>query len=344
MTPGYFMRICVAFIVLGSLLAPGSRAVAQPGEAASSPLPRAELTLDRDIYFPSQPIAVRFTLFNPTDEAIELTVPSLGPDNSEIVLPPELILGRPDQPALFITYEKEAPIEIPAPSNATREDGVRVIRLAPKTALGAEIDLTSLYKQVRYSGEYRLEWRPFGEENAPATVSFRVEKRLDAIMITDRGRIKFHLNYEEAPRNVANLIDLVRSKFYDQKIIHRLIPGFIMQGGSPDGSNKGIRPDGRLMTAEFTDTPFDLGTLAMARKPKDPDSASCQFFISLNRNPQLDGQFTIVGQAYDDESFRTLQALSELPTDAKDRPIQPLTIRFFTLIDAQTEATAETIK
>jgi cyclophilin family peptidyl-prolyl cis-trans isomerase len=338
------MRISLSLVVLGCLLASGIRAAAQDAEAPRPGRLRAELSLDRDIYYPSQPIFVRFTLFNPAAEAVELSVPALGSEGDEIALPPDLIFGRTDRPTLFLNYEKEAPVAIqPNAKDLPGGGDSRVLRVAPKAALGVEIDLAALHRQLRYSGQYRLEWRPFGDE-AAAAVSFRVEKRLDAILITDHGRIKFHLYYDEAPRNVANFVDLARSKFYDQKTFHRIIPGFLLQGGSPDKTNKGVRPDGKLMPAEFRDVPFELGTLAMARKPKDPDSASCQFFVSLGRNPQLDGQFTVIGQAYDEESFRTLQTLSELPVDAKDRPVQPLTIRFITLVDAQTQAVSESIK
>lgn len=338
------MRIRASLILTAGLLALASRAPAQTAEASGAGRLRAELALERVVYYPAQPIAVRLTLFNPGEEAVELTVSPSGGEGDEITLPRELIFGTVDQPAFRLAYEKEAPVAIAPIESGSKEGGPRVLRLAPKAALGAEVDLTALYQQVRYSGEYRLEWRPFGESAASATVVFRVEKRQDAILTTDYGKIKFHLDYDEAPRNVGNFIELVRTKFYDQKTIHRLIPGFILQGGAPDGSSKGIRPDGKLIPAEFRDAPFELGTLAMARTPKDPDSASCQFIVSLGRNPQLDGQFTIVGQAFDEESFRTLQALSELPTDAKNRPIQTLTIRFFTLIDAQTTATVENLK
>ena len=71
----------------------------------------------------------------------------------------------------------------------------------------------------------------------------------------------------------------------------------------------------------------------MARKQSDPHSASCQFFITLARQPDLDGQHTVIGHASDDESQRTLRRISELATDDDGRPLRPVIIRFLTLVE-----------
>jgi cyclophilin family peptidyl-prolyl cis-trans isomerase len=163
----------------------------------------------------------------------------------------------------------------------------------------------------------------------------RVERRKDAILITDQGKITFSLNYDQAPRNVENFLELVRSGFYDGKTFHRIVPGFLLQGGSPTGDSTGVRPDGRLIPAEFTNAPVEQGALMMARKPADPDSASCQFLIALDRLPDLDGKYTIIGHARDAESARTFQTLSAIPTNKQDRPLQSVIIRSIKLLDAQ---------
>ena len=92
--------------------------------------------------------------------------------------------------------------------------------------------------------------------------------------------------------------------------------------------------DGKTVPAEFSDTPIELGTLVMAHKPDDPNSASCQFFIALARLEDLDGKYTVIGQARDDESLRTLNQLAALPTNRSDRPVKPLVIRSINLVDA----------
>jgi cyclophilin family peptidyl-prolyl cis-trans isomerase len=303
----------------------------QPPESVQALRP--EVAADRALFYPSQPIAVRFTLFNPTDEPIELPVVRAPEAPDGITLPRSLIVGSSAQPALSVAYESESPVPI-QPTSGNPEPGEQTtLRLAPRASIGAEVNLAELHRQLRYSGDYRLEWQPLGDAVAPVSLAFRVETRKDAVLVTDYGKITFSLLYDRAPQNIANFLELVRTRFYDGKSIHRIVPHFIIQGGSPDGTGKGTRADGKLVPGEFHDTPFELGTLAMARKPNDPDSASCQFFVSLGRLPELDGKYTAIGQARDEESLRTLQILSELPTNSQGRPTRPLAIRFLTLVD-----------
>jgi cyclophilin family peptidyl-prolyl cis-trans isomerase len=283
---------------------------------------------------------VRFSLRNTSSEAIEipLEVP-IKPDG--IVLPMELITGTAAQPALFASLadEKPAPLR-PAEESATPPgDGLRTLRLAAHGTVGAQIDFRTLYKRVRYNGVHRLEWRPLGGRIPTASVEFRVEPRKDAVVVTDYGKITFTLMYEKAPRNVENFLELVRDGFYDGKTIHRIIPGYIIQGGCPLGTGNGIREDGKLLAAEFHDAPFDVGSLAMAHKPDDPNSASCQFFVGLGRLPDLDGKYTIIAQARDEASLRTLRQLADLPIDGNDRPIKTLYIRSINLIDTDAYVT-----
>jgi len=302
---------------------------------------RAEATIQRRLFSPSQPIPVRFTLFNPTTEAIELPVTREGDDQDVITLPRSVIIGTSQQPALFISYESEKPVAVQTNPGGDTDARPGVLRLAPRASVGAEIDLNPVYRLLRYSGSYQLEWQPLGGRVAAVSLSFRVEPRKDADLITDYGKITFSLMYDKAPRNVENFLELARQRFYEGKTIHRIIPGFIIQGGSPDGSGTGFRPDGKFVPAEFHDIPFEPGTLAMARKPSDPDSASCQFFISLARLPELDGKYTVIGQARGEESFRTLQKLEQLPTTRDGRPARPVKIRSISLVDALTSEPRE---
>lgn len=309
----------------------------EPADQGPGPVEslRAEATVERTLFSPSQPALVRFTLFNPTSEPIEIPVLQEGNSPDTITLPRSLIIGTPEQPALFLSYEDRKPVPIRPESRIGNDGTMGILRLAPRASVGAEVDLRGMHRLMRYTGICRVEWQPLGGRVGPANVSFRIEARKDAVLVTDYGKTTFSLQYDQAPHNVENFLELVRQRFYDGKSIHRLIPTFIIQGGSPDGTGTGIRPDGKLVAAEFHDAPFDLGTLAMARKPSDPDSASCQFFISLARLPALDGKYTVIGQARDEESLRTLRQIAELPTDEDGRPLRPLTIRFFTLVDAE---------
>lgn len=332
--------VCTLLLAGGLAAAPGGRAVAQEPDQNRRDLTsvlRAELSLGRSLFFPGQPIRVRLALVNLTPETVELPLPYGGTFDG-VALPPAVIFGNEEQPALLLTYQEEKPIWL-RPQNRQEEVGEGLLRLAPHGLIGAEVELTELHRALRYSGEYRLEWRPLGGQLGGQVASFRVEGRRNAVIVTDQGKITFQLMYEQAPQNVENFLDLVRSKFYDGKTFHRVIPGFLIQGGCPLGTGRGVRPDGKLVPPEFHDYPFDLGTLAMARKPGEAGSASCQFFICLGRHPELDGQYTVIGQARDEESLRTLAALAEVRTDVSYRPLRPLVIRFITLVDAEMRAT-----
>jgi len=301
---------------------------------------RAELTTARRLHSPDRPICVRFTLHNSSDQPVDLPLKGPHGPNEGIGLPLELVFGSPDQPALTVSYEGEKPVAVQPPASAeSNEQSPTLLRLAPGGSLGAELDLRAYYRALRYSGTYRLDWRPVGGLAGVASLSIVVEPRQDAILVTDKGKITFKLFYDQAPQNVENFLQLAKDGFYDGKSFHRIVPGFLVQGGCPKGDGTGVRADGRLIPAEFHDAPFQLGTLAMARKPSDPNSASCQFFITLARLPDLDGQYTVIGQASDEESLRTLAALAAEPTDRRDRPRKPLVIRSVNLAPAEQPTT-----
>lgn len=335
-------RCALVFIVAGLIALHAGPAYAQ-GVPASQPAPesllRAEVTAERTLLSPSQPLRVRLMLTNPTTQPIELGADAAFAAPASVQLPDALVFGPPGRPALTISLDRDAPTPVHPPpaasQGATQLSETARITLAPGAVLGREIDLREYQRSLRYSGEYRVDWAPFGDAGARATATFRVEPRKTAILVTDYGKITFRLAYDSAPRNVENFVELARSRFYDGLTFHRIIADFIIQGGSQDGTNAGVRPDGRTVPAEFGPTPFTIGTLAMARRPNAPDSASCQFFITLARCQELDGQYTVIGQASDDESLRTLQQLSALPTDANGRPTRPVVIRFLTLVDVE---------
>ena len=119
------------------------------------------------------------------------------------------------------------------------------------------------------------------------------------IYIEGHGEIIAELYPEHAPITVQNFIDLVVSEFYDGLTFHRIIDGFMMQGGCPEG--QGFGGSGVMITGEFADNGIDnplrhtRGTLSMARSP-DFDSASSQFFIMHGNSPHLDGGYAAFGQ------------------------------------------------
>jgi len=112
----------------------------------------------------------------------------------------------------------------------------------------------------------------------------------------ETGTIMMELYPDVAPETVKAFKKLVAKGFYDGLTFHRVIPGFMAQGGDPDGT--GMGGPGYNLKAEFNDKKHVRGTLAMARSA-DPDSAGSQFYICYTPTPHLDGQYTIFGQVTD---------------------------------------------
>ena len=141
------------------------------------------------------------------------------------------------------------------------------------------------------------------------------------IEMENGGIIKAELYPEVAPNTVANFVNLVKKGFYDGLIFHRVIPGFMIQGGDPQGV--GIGGPGYGIRGEFAQNGFDnklaheRGVLSMARA-MDPDSAGSQFFIMHANAPHLDGGYAAFGKLT--EGFEVLDAIAGTRTDFRDRP------------------------
>jgi peptidylprolyl isomerase/peptidyl-prolyl cis-trans isomerase B (cyclophilin B) len=118
-------------------------------------------------------------------------------------------------------------------------------------------------------------------------------KPVVSIELENGGVIKLELYPEDAPNHCAAMVDLVKKGYYDGISFHRVVPGFVVQGGCPDGNGSG--GPGYKLKAEFNEKPHLTGTLAMARTP-EPDSAGSQFYICLAPQPSLDRQYTVFGQ------------------------------------------------
>lgn len=141
----------------------------------------------------------------------------------------------------------------------------------------------------------------------------------------DNGSIiKAELYPEVAPNTVNNFISLIRKGFYDGTIFHRVIPGFMIQGGDPDGTGMG-GPD-YAIAGEFTNNGFTNnlqhteGVLSMARS-RDMNSGGSQFFIMAAAYPSLDGDYAAFGKVT--EGLEAVQAIVNLPRNADDRPDTP---------------------
>lgn len=138
------------------------------------------------------------------------------------------------------------------------------------------------------------------------------------------AKIVAELYPEVAPNTVNNFISLVSSGFYDGLTFHRVIPGFMIQGGDPQGS--GVGGPGYEIPGEFTangfqnDLKHDKGVLSMART-NDPNSAGSQFFLMVEKAPHLDGQYAAFGKVV--EGIEAADAIVAVPTDWNDKPKTP---------------------
>ncbi len=113
------------------------------------------------------------------------------------------------------------------------------------------------------------------------------------IIETTYGTVEAELFANDAPKTVARILELVGKGYYDGLKFHRVVPGFVVQGGDPKGDGTG--GSGQKLPAEFNSHKHVEGTLAMART-MDPNSADSQFYISLGIHPHLDNQYTVFGQ------------------------------------------------
>ena len=144
--------------------------------------------------------------------------------------------------------------------------------------------------------------------------------------------IKAELYPEIAPNTVANFVHLVESGFYDGLIFHRVIPGFMIQGGDPTGT--GMGGPGWRIKGEFSrngvknDLKHTRGVLSMARS-MHPDSAGSQFFIMHEDAPHLDGQYAAFGKVI--EGMDAVDAIANTETGAQDRPIREQKIKSATV-------------
>ena len=153
------------------------------------------------------------------------------------------------------------------------------------------------------------------------------------IEMENGGVIKAELYPEIAPNTVANFVSLVESGFYDGLIFHRVIPGFMIQGGDPQGT--GMGGPGYSIKGEFARNGFrqnnlkhSRGVLSMARSMM-PNSAGSQFFIMHANAPHLDGDYAAFGKVT--EGMDVVDAIAATPTGVQDRPVQEQKIKKVTV-------------
>jgi len=155
-----------------------------------------------------------------------------------------------------------------------------------------------------------------------------------AVIDTTLGKIEIGFFADKAPGHVKNFKDLANQKFYDGTTFHRVIPGFMIQGGDPnsksdDRSTHGTGGPGYSIKAEFNDVPHKRGVLSMARS-QDPDSAGSQFFIVVKDSPFLDGQYTVFGEVLN--GMDVADQIVSSPRDGNDNPNERIEMKAVTIV------------
>lgn len=153
------------------------------------------------------------------------------------------------------------------------------------------------------------------------------ENTVNIVIDTNMGEIKAELYPDVAPVTVKNFIDLIKKGFYNGLTFHRVIEGFMIQGGCPRGNGTG--GPGYCIKGEFrangvkNDLKHERGVLSMARA-MDPDSAGSQFFIMHETSPHLDGQYAAFGKVTD--GMDVVDKIATVRTDFNDRPLEKVVI------------------
>jgi peptidyl-prolyl cis-trans isomerase B (cyclophilin B) len=148
-------------------------------------------------------------------------------------------------------------------------------------------------------------------------------KGTTAIIDTKFGKITLKFFPEVAPGHVKNFIDLAQKGFYDGTTFHRVMPGFMIQGGDPNSKNPdkrthGMGGPGYTIKAEFNNKPHKRGTLSTARGENLPDSAGSQFFICVKDSPFLDRQYTVFGEVV--SGMEVADKIVSQPRDGNNNP------------------------
>ena len=168
----------------------------------------------------------------------------------------------------------------------------------------------------------------------PAAKTTKKEKSMSdykdkvAVIQTTAGEIDIRFYPDVAPNHVKNFIDLAESGFYNGTKFHRVIPGFMVQGGDPNTkttntSSWGMGGSGKNVKAEFNTVSHKRGIVSMARS-NDPNSASSQFFIVVKDSTFLDRQYTVFGQVT--KGMDVADKIVNAPRNAQDRPDSPVSI------------------
>ena len=159
-----------------------------------------------------------------------------------------------------------------------------------------------------------------------------VDQGTRAVIATSEGEMTIEFFSDKAPGHVENFVKLAKQGFYDGTVFHRVIKGFMIQGGCPEGT--GMGGPGYQIKAEFNDVHHGRGVVSMARS-SDPNSAGSQFFICHGDAGFLDGQYTAFGRLVDGDA--TLEKIATAPvrpgrSGERSTPVNPVKVRSVSIV------------
>ncbi len=157
-----------------------------------------------------------------------------------------------------------------------------------------------------------------------------------ATIVTKFGEIKIRFYPDDAPRHVDNFINLAKMGFYDGTLFHRVVPGFIIQGGDPlskqpDRALYGTGGPGFFLNPEPNDRPHKRGAISMAKMPRDGNSTrdfndnGSQFFICLADNSGLDRRYSVFGEIF--RGIEIIDLIAKVARDERDNPLEPIEMK-----------------
>jgi cyclophilin family peptidyl-prolyl cis-trans isomerase len=323
--PGW-VAVCLA------LLLPGWAATSEPVTTHEDAALEAEIIARKPLIQMGRPVWLDFIIRNRSDEPITLTVADLPVAQDKpagMGLPLEHVFsGDPGQSIDIRGAGDGRPERLVAPPLPATGQSVVI---APHCTVGTQLDLARYCEGLRRAGTYEIQWRPYHGTLQSNKLRLVVAPHREAVIHTDFGRMTMRFSYDEAPHHVENFIELAEKGFYDGLTFHRVVHGGLVQGGCPRGDGTGVRPDGKLLKAEISNLPIDLGSVVMATARNDPDSGSCQFYISLTRLRSLEGTQTVFAHLVGEESYETLRKIGSVPTGDQDRPLKTVYIRNISL-------------
>ncbi len=301
-------------------------------EKATNPL-KITLTSSQDSYALGDWVEVKFNLHNTGQADLNLVKPVVDVHSVSFEITCEYLKSRPEEPRRYFTFVHTGYTPSVSESNKGRLE---------KIVLGSGKEYSCTFKipalligKMKVLASYQgwmqeVKSNPIEVEIKPAVNVKTDAQELIAVIDTNYGKIICKFYPETAPNTVLNFIKLAQEGFYTNHIFHRVIKGFMIQGGCP--KRNGTGGPGYSIKAEFNQQKHLVGTLSMARSQHN-DSAGSQFFICLVPTPQLDNKYTVFGQV--SNGIEVVKEIGEVKTTGRgnpaDKPLADVVIKQITI-------------